>query len=1085
MAMTVEPPEVRAEDFVRTDTEYSDEVAMLISALGAQDKLTKKFVKGESCITALQRLQYILSQDDDDKRIIHNMLGELRVFRNAVVPLFNEYHTDPTIASQAVKIMARLTMPIQLSVDRYLEGIEYLQRYKEAMCEGDVLANLVDLLTEALSVAPQERSEDQTDQLELYLCLFRNVLAVPNPANNVNAKSHLEFTHDRCMLKFSEEGIMDILVVLASQSEEEVKDIVFLLLDCFHNYFRLEDGKSLTNPQNEAHGFNKLKEMLKNEKAQKAQRRHGVARSARFAGMIERRTVGGKRMLSMRQNDETMGNEAMVASKMKKHRKKTQKAERRYLNDAVRQAGLKTAEDLLESGFQPMIKRVLVDLFKMDDLSVTLDENDHTIKLSQLLMEVHRIQERVKFSNLPKPKEGEPKRDKHKWYNAAVLSDVIAHDAFNWILARIETLLANKKLKFLKDQGKYLPSAVGMYREMIRTLYCQLYYGNDDNRHNANVMLRRLFWESRPLSILGTLMRDYQANEFAVDYLGSIVVATYYMICMVEKLTGGSSMIVSKTRKKRGGKTSQVSLEGGGEGGGGMRIEGMEVDHMAEAQEPETETINVEFDFKTFLEGLASNKNISQYLYLLEHYKTNGSKLNGFILYFFGRIRKDLKLEPMFYQISAFILFDKILGDISIRSDKAFKQLRKFATSILSGFFKKAKEDATMYIELLFWKTRDVILDILEPQGRQTRKEARQAKKSGMRLASNPLGLDTGFSSGEDEFLLNKTTIKAWTPKEDDILKENWPKYKDTGCAVEVIATFLDEQAGTSRAPNQIERRLVFLKLKKPARAKETMTKQQRKKAKRIVKPKLDQIEQRVFDQVAGSSIDAGCPKERIDALDWLCDQIYKISMSKDDYPRDKVDLAIVPIEAKHFEYMEDPTVRTVMSILNFQPPNPENGTAFWRIPFVYSAEDMDKAKHLVEKGMELPARDSAQLETPDGVTPLVMDPTVPTAEKLERNPTLPPPEEKLEMNPTLPPPEEKGEAHVPTDSESEDGLDMNALDAMGAASRKRKRKKQPPMKIDPRIEAAIDKLAGKSVRINFVEESSPKRKKSRVGPAP
>ena len=69
-----------------------------------------------------------------------------------------------------------------------------------------------------------ERGESQTDSLELFLCLLKNILSIPNSTDCD------QFLHDRAILAFQEEKIMDIMVELTTNILDEIEKIQNLLM---------------------------------------------------------------------------------------------------------------------------------------------------------------------------------------------------------------------------------------------------------------------------------------------------------------------------------------------------------------------------------------------------------------------------------------------------------------------------------------------------------------------------------------------------------------------------------------------------------------------------------------------------------------------------------------------------------------------------------------------------------------------------------------------------------------------------------------------------------------------------------------
>ena len=94
---------------------------------------------------------------------------------------------------------------------------------------------------------------------------------------------------------------------------------------------------------------------------------------------------------------------------------------------------------------------------------------------------------------------------------------------------------------------------------------------------------------------------------------------------------------------------------------------------------------------------------ISNLCEVLAGYKENSAFTNHHIVKLFHRIAIDCGAEVMFFQASLLALFHNILVDPS--DDATLKELKKFAAMITRRFFRALKENRTMVVEALFWKT--------------------------------------------------------------------------------------------------------------------------------------------------------------------------------------------------------------------------------------------------------------------------------------------------------------------------------------------------------------------------------------------
>lgn len=96
---------------------------------------------------------------------------------------------------------------------------------------------------------------------------------------------------------------------------------------------------------------------------------------------------------------------------------------------------------------------------------------------------------------------------------------------------------------------------------------------------------------------------------------------------------------------------------------------------------------------------------IRWYIYALENFATNSTRLNHFIVSFLHRIAFGVvDLAPMLYQARLFRIFQKIIDNKVIRTLPETRELFDFAKFLLRKFFANAKKNPKIFTEILFWK---------------------------------------------------------------------------------------------------------------------------------------------------------------------------------------------------------------------------------------------------------------------------------------------------------------------------------------------------------------------------------------------
>ena len=190
-----------------------------------------------------------------------------------------------------------------------------------------------------------------------------------------------------------------------------------------------------------------------------------------------------------------------------------------------------------------------------------------------------------------------------------------------------------------------------------------------------------------------------------------------------------------------------------------LRKEGKEITSDAEEdddeekekekeEEREKESIRreCEFKFNTFLNKFAQNSVYQVYLRLLHTYRTNSVKVNHCIVKLFYRLTqlvldewKDeddknvvVSHEPVLFQLSTLMVFNRILNDHRIAKVKGFQELIEFAKATVRHFFRLAQKNPLLYVEALFNRQRranEAIIGVYDPDAGMSSSERRKRQK--------------------------------------------------------------------------------------------------------------------------------------------------------------------------------------------------------------------------------------------------------------------------------------------------------------------------------------------------------------------
>jgi len=163
-------------------------------------------------------------------------------------------------------------------------------------------------------------------------------------------------------------------------------------------------------------------------------------------------------------------------------------------------------------------------------------------------------------------------------------------------------------------------------------------------------------------------------------------------------------------------------------------VEEPEKDEGIGEQEEEEEVRTVEreeeFDLKKFIRRFAHSNVLSSYINVLRTYATNSSLLNHCLIRMFYRVCVDCECTPMLFQMSLFRILQKFHLDPLAKSSQ-FSEILQFGTWLLRKFFNAAQKNPCIFAEILFWKDRSIIDEILDGNRPSTRDNPKEKVKSG------------------------------------------------------------------------------------------------------------------------------------------------------------------------------------------------------------------------------------------------------------------------------------------------------------------------------------------------------------------
>ncbi|XP_058678064.1 protein timeless homolog [Ammospiza caudacuta] len=211
-----------------------------------------------------------------------------------------------------------------------------------------------------------------------------------------------------------------------------------------------------------------------------------------------------------------------------------------------------------------------------------------------------------------------------------------------------------------------------------------------------------------------------------------------------------------------------------------------EEEEEEEDEEEEEQTMQVsekEFNFLDYLKRFACAPVVRALVLLLRGYARNSARTNHCAARLLHRLARDLRMEPLLFQLSLFALFHRLLSDPAAAAHQELVTLAKF---ILGKFFALAATNKKAFVELLFWKSPAIVGEMTQ-----------------------------GYSSLQDR--TTRCRVPPWTPQEEQELRELYWKYKEMEGG-DIIAAILAQLPSPGRTRRQVVKQLVRMGLASSAK---------------------------------------------------------------------------------------------------------------------------------------------------------------------------------------------------------------------------------------------------------------------------
>ncbi|KAJ7552476.1 hypothetical protein O6H91_06G056900 [Diphasiastrum complanatum] len=190
-------------------------------------------------------------------------------------------------------------------------------------------------------------------------------------------------------------------------------------------------------------------------------------------------------------------------------------------------------------------------------------------------------------------------------------------------------------------------------------------------------------------------------------------------------------------------------------------LDEVEVEEEDGETDDDSKTKETSLSMQQIVSKFANNTVVKNYCWLLKFFSSNTPALNYYIVRMLQRICSECALEPMLYQLSILQTFYEVLSDKKMEKSEEHKHMISFLKSIVRHMFKMLKLQPFLFVELLFWKTRQdchaiSATDMISNLGGVSRKVA---PKRGNSIA-DALGDDeVDVPHNEDQDLCEKNSV--------------------------------------------------------------------------------------------------------------------------------------------------------------------------------------------------------------------------------------------------------------------------------------------------------------------------------------
>ncbi|KAM0754978.1 timeless-domain-containing protein [Meredithblackwellia eburnea MCA 4105] len=697
-------------------------IANLVSAIGGFEEFRNEdgqiytaYSLGDQVVGCLKDLKRFWRMDEkDEDRTVARIFFEVGLLKNELIPiLLSTLGTSPKgdrIALACVELMGAMTWPINVveelrdaqEIDQLTRTIDYTSlisaqmSYKAAILRTGSLRAMFQLMSPSLSKTQRERSEKDNNIISLVLHTFRNLAFLKDKISTTDSADAIELStlQSEYIRQLTDEHIFDLLIAIAANSESsEYASWNMVTLDILHLIFRGVKPAELMVPKDKV-TENRLKDLLDSETSKRrAEARKGNTRHSRFGTTLSLQSNGRKYVLH-KQSALSIGPEKSLdkvkKSKAKRIREDDDLQPPVHLRADAIECLYNVGISFLDSAFNPFFASVLKDI-RMERSKVTENDAIRFLFLGRFFLEFFLLvykDERERGVD-PQSEEG---------HDFDLVAEMTEPQCIGFITKRMRLALDDKPVQWLE-----LHAGIDCFIQILLVVDALANSGVEANIDVAEILQNKLYYEAETLDMVITVIHRYSTQS--LKYLDSVMHLSYVLLRMLEKYSKSKAYMYVRKKKSRARKRKSKRNTGDdeGDGVGQFNEEEEEMDRGAKTYGEHT------FEFEKFEAKFADEATLQTCMLYLEGYQsfTDIEQMKR-IVGLMHRQAIKAKSEGLFFKPTVFELFQRILDDqtISTSRDPAHADLRKLIEYILKKFFKAAKENHLLLVEIFFPKSR-------------------------------------------------------------------------------------------------------------------------------------------------------------------------------------------------------------------------------------------------------------------------------------------------------------------------------------------------------------------------------------------